>query len=210
MLSVDAIVASALDEIAEVGVHGLSVRSVARRLGVDSKSLYHYIDGKDDLLVAVADHILSTVPVPEPTGELDADLRAFARAFRRHALRHPQATSLVLTRQPRSLASLVPLEVALSLLVDAGYDPVQAVHLLRLVMATLVGTILRESEMILAGDAVDGQADRWAQALAGSGLPVVASAAPDIAVLDSDAEFEFGLDAMVRFILEDVARHRSP
>ncbi|AYF75690.1 TetR family transcriptional regulator [Nocardia yunnanensis] len=135
--------------IAEGGLEAMSVRSVARRLGVDAKSLYHHVEGKEGLLDAVTDHILSTIDLPEPTGDLEHDLRAFAHAFRRHAIQHPHATSLVPTRQTKSPASLVPIEAALSILITAGAEPVRAVHILRAFMAAMVGVVLRDADSAL-------------------------------------------------------------
>lgn len=177
------------------------MRSLARRLGVDAKSLYNHVDGKEALLDAVAEHILATMVLPEPTGDLPTDLRAFAGAFRSHALSHPRAASLVLTRQTPSVASLAPVEAALALLTDAGFRDADAVHVLRTVLATLIGLVLREAEAgpTFGADDADAIASRRAL-LQQSHLPHVAAAAGHLARFNSDDEFDGAVDLLVRAV----------
>ncbi|MCA2214973.1 TetR/AcrR family transcriptional regulator [Jidongwangia harbinensis] len=205
-LSIAAIAQAALAEIDDQGLAGLGVRSVARRLGVDPKSLYNHVDGKEGLLDAVTDHLLTTMRLPEPTGALETDIDRFARAFRAHALRHPQAAGLVMTRQTRSRASLVPLDVALSILVTAGCDHRHAVRLLRMIMAMLIGTILREADAAFTFAATTpAEIAHRIAALESSGLPTLTAAARHIARVDHDAEFDFVLAAAIRIVTDDLA-----
>ncbi|EWM18762.1 serine/arginine repetitive matrix protein 2 [Kutzneria sp. 744] len=194
-LSRDAIVRATLRVIDEGGVGAVSMRAVGRVLGVDAKSLYNHVDGKDGLLDAVAEHLLGAVVPPPRTGDLRTDLRAIAYAFREPALAHPEAASLVLTRQLDSLAALAPVEAVLAVLRDAGCPAEESVRLLRMLVATLVGALLRE---VNAGPAfgttdTDGIAHRRT-VLERSGLPAIAAAAPHLARFDSAAEYEFAVD----------------
>lgn len=201
-LSRETIVAATVTVIDADGVNAVTMRAVGRVLGVDAKSLYNHVDGKDGLLDAVAEHLLGTLALPQPTGDVRRDLHVIAHAFRDRALAHPEAASLVLTRQLASLEGLAPVEAVLSTLRTAGCPADEAVPLLRMLVATLIGTLLRE---VHAGPTygttdVDGITRRQA-ALENSGLPAVASAAPQLARFDSAAEFEFSvglaLDAVV-------------
>ncbi|MDF3309705.1 TetR/AcrR family transcriptional regulator C-terminal domain-containing protein [Rhodococcus sp. T2V] len=206
-LSLESIAKAALAEIADGGLTALSVRSVARRLSVDNKSLYHHVDGKDGLLNAVADHLLSTMELPPRTGHLETDLRAFAVTFRSHALKHPEAAILVMTRQTTSTASLIPLDAAMSALLGAGLPTDRAVHLLRLIMAILVGTVLREAETRLTFSATEPAAvDKRRSILLASGRPALMASADEIAKIDNDAEFEHALDAMAHLARSQLQR----
>lgn len=200
-LSRAAILDAALAVIDEGGVAAVSMRTVGRHLNVDAKSLYNHIDGKDALLDAVAEHILGGVVIPEPTGDLADDLRAIARSFRHTTLAHPQAATLVLTRQLSSFAGLAPVEAVVSVLRRAGFAPDDTVHLLRSLLATVIGTLMREvsaGPTFGAGD-TDGIARRR-DALAGSGFPALAETAPHLARCDHDQEFEFTIDLMVEAV----------
>lgn len=215
-LSRSRIVEAALELIDAQGLPAVSMRSVATMLGVDAKSLYNHVDGKDGLLDAVTDHILSTLELPPSTGKFEADLRAIARAFRRHALRHPNATLLVLTRPTESAASLEPLERILSLLVDAGCSHELAVHLLRLLMATLLGSVLRDASLNHPSGARALEVlKQRAEQLARSQLRHVVAATPYFVSFDSEIEFEFSLNLAIAAIVSQLpkrskSKRRSP
>ncbi|MCX2947413.1 TetR/AcrR family transcriptional regulator [Lentzea sp. NEAU-D7] len=198
LLSRDSIVAATLRVIDTEGVAGVGMRSVARALGVDAKSLYNHVDGKDGLLDAVAEHLLGGLVLPEPTGDAHRDLRAIAQAFRARALAHPGAAPLVLTRQLSSLEGLAPVDAVLKVLLAAGAGAEEAVHLLRMLLATLIGTLLRE---VSAAPAFGGDDGERREALQASGLPAVVRTAPHLAEFDRDAEFEYAVDLAVTAVL---------
>ncbi|SER46985.1 TetR/AcrR family transcriptional regulator [Lentzea albida] len=199
LLSRESIVAATLQVIDAEGVAGVGMRSVARALGVDAKSLYNHVDGKDGLLDAVAEQLLGGLVLPAPTGDARHDLHAIATAFRSRALAHPGAAPLVLTRQLSSLEGLAPVDAVLSVLLAAGAAPEQSVHLLRMLLATLIGTLLRELSAAPAFGGDDGERRR---ALEASGLPAVVTTAPHLAAFDRDAEFEHTVDLAITAVLD--------
>ncbi|WP_062993395.1 TetR/AcrR family transcriptional regulator [Nocardia anaemiae] len=190
-----AIVEATLEVIDRDGVGAVGMRGVARVLGVDPKSLYNYVDGKDGLLDAVTEHLLASIELPSRSGDLRADLRAIADAFRARALAHPAASALVLTRQLASVAGLAPIQAVLEVLRAAGCDPDEAVHLMRTLLAALIGTLLREvnAAPVYGTSDTAGIAARRA-ILEESGLPAVAEAAPYLARFDSQVEFDYAMD----------------
>lgn len=201
-LTRESIVAATLSAIDVSGVSALSMRAVAKTLGVDAKSLYNHVEGKGGLLDAVAEHILGALRLPEPTGDIRADLRRIAHAFRASALAHPEAAALVLTRQLSSLAGLAPIEAVLRVLDAAGCPPEESVHLLRMLVATLTGTLLREVQAgpIFGTTDTEGIARRQAD-LVDSGLPALAKVAPYLARFDREAEFEYTVDTAIDAVL---------
>ncbi|MEU4568369.1 TetR/AcrR family transcriptional regulator [Micromonospora sp. NPDC023956] len=54
--TIDEIVTVALRHLAEHGVHELSLRAVAREVGMTVQALYHYFDSRDALLTALIAH----------------------------------------------------------------------------------------------------------------------------------------------------------
>jgi len=194
-LSREAIVEATLEVIDAEGINAVSMRAVGRVLGVDAKSLYNHVEGKDRLLDAVAEHLLGAIALPALTGDLRVDLRAIAYAFRDRALAHPEAASLVLTRQLASFEGLAPVEAVLAVLGNAGCPPQEAVHLLRTLVATLIGTLLREVQAGPTYGTTDTAGIARRQAiLEDSGLPAVAGAAAYLARFDADAEYEFAVN----------------
>lgn len=198
-LSRAAIVDAAVAVIDDDGVDAVSMRTVARRLRVDPKSLYNHVADKGALLDGVVERIISLIRVPEPTGDARADLRAFSLAYRDAALAaHPRAAALVLTRRVESAGSLAPLNAVLSILSRAGYPPAAAVHVLRTLLAFITGTLLREAEAAASFGTNDPAtvAARTA-ALRESGFPAVGDAAPHLAQCDHEHEFRTGLDLIL-------------
>ncbi len=56
-LSLDEIIDGALNILLDGGLEGLTMRSVATRLGVTPMAVYHYIDDKEDLLRLAAERV---------------------------------------------------------------------------------------------------------------------------------------------------------
>ncbi|KXO89464.1 TetR/AcrR family transcriptional regulator [Tsukamurella pseudospumae] len=188
-LTRDVIVRIALGQIDEHGIAATGMRSVAKQLGVDPKSLYNHVRDKEDLMDAVADAILTSIDAHVPTGDLDADLAGIAYAFRAAALAHPRAAPLVLTRPPHTLAAFAPAESILHVLLTAGFGPGEAVHMMRSLLALLIGTLQRELE---TGTDYDEAAIASREAaFGGSGWPAVQAVAGDLARFDPEAEFEY-------------------
>jgi AcrR family transcriptional regulator len=192
------------------GIAAVGMRSVSRLLGVDAKSLYHHIAGKEGLLDAVAEHLLGQLRMPELTGRVDADLKALAHEFRRVTLTHPEAATLVLTRQLSSQAGLAPVEAVLSVLRHDGAAPDQAVTLMRILLASLVGTLLREvaAEPAFGTDDLQAIAERQRE-LETSGLPSVTAAAPHLARFDREHEFNSALDLLVDFVASRIGHDHT-
>jgi AcrR family transcriptional regulator len=89
-LSVDRIVAAAIELADTEGLGALSMRRVAERLGVGTMSLYTYVPAKAELIDCMLDTVYGEVA--EPAGEHDgwrAALEAVARANHALYLRHP-------------------------------------------------------------------------------------------------------------------------
>ncbi|MEU3984042.1 TetR/AcrR family transcriptional regulator C-terminal domain-containing protein [Streptomyces sp. NPDC026672] len=197
-----AIVTATLQVVDVDGIDAVTMRSVARILGVDPKSLYNHVAGKDGLLDAVAEEILGSMHLPEPTGNLRGDLLAIGHAFRKSALTHPKAAPLVLTRQLGSFEGLAPVEAVLAVLRAAGCPPHDAVPVLRSLVATLIGTLLREVQAGPTYGTTDvAGIEQRRTTLERSGLPHVAEVAADLARFDSKAEYQFTLDLILDSVM---------
>ena len=89
----DACVAEALTIIARHGLEALSLRDVARRLGVSHQAPYKHFPSRDHLLAAVMrrcfERFATALRATPPTGSPDADLRALGRSYLRFAAGHP-------------------------------------------------------------------------------------------------------------------------
>ncbi|WP_232283199.1 TetR/AcrR family transcriptional regulator C-terminal domain-containing protein [Gordonia alkanivorans] len=202
-LTRERVLRAALDVIDEDGLDSISMRKVARRLSVDPMSLYNHVNGKEAILDGIAELLLAKLGSGQALDGPKSALDRLAREFRTAMLEHPRAAPIVLTRQLDSLTALAPIEAALTPMLARGYSAAQAVHILRMALAFLVGTLMREVDAGPTFSSADheGSAVRRAD-LEASGLPAVTAAAAQLSVCDHEQEFEFGL----RLLLDAIDR----
>ncbi|MFC4056999.1 TetR/AcrR family transcriptional regulator [Planomonospora corallina] len=196
-LSRPRIVAAAIDLIEREGADAVSMRRIAADLGVGVMSLYNHVPSKAALLDAVAETVLSEIEFTDDPGADWADrVRMQARAFRQIAHHYPRCTMVVVSRQLKSTAGLLPVERALATLRSAGFDGAEAVRILRMFIAYIVGSLLREVGVTPTFAPV-----HHLQVDAGKVDPVLfpetSSLLPELGVCDHDAEFEFGLELLI-------------
>ena len=151
----DLIVETAAAQIDRYGVHGLSMRSVGRQLGVEAMSLYRYVRGREDLLEAVI--MIRLTELREGLAGQAAQgwrdyLQAVAEGARRIAVEHPQTWRLLVTRRPAApwlrppLSSLGLVEDLLTTLSGHGFSDEQVVDTYRAFSSFLLGHLLVVAE----------------------------------------------------------------
>lgn len=92
----DAILRSARTQLESAGVEGVTLREVARDVGIAVSALYRYVDSRDDLLTALlveaftehADAVDAAVDAADPDDLPGAVVAAF-RAYRAWSVEHP-------------------------------------------------------------------------------------------------------------------------
>ncbi|MBB6374672.1 AcrR family transcriptional regulator [Pseudonocardia eucalypti] len=138
-------------QLADVGANGLSLRAVARELGMVSSALYRYFPSRDDLLTALiveAYEAVADAAEAADRGGPPADRwRAVCAAIRGWALAHPHEYALIYGspvpgyQAPRTTvppAARIPLALVAIVrdawtagVLDAGDDPPPASPVLR-------------------------------------------------------------------------------
>jgi AcrR family transcriptional regulator len=192
------IVAAAIGLIEREGADAVSMRRIAAELGVGVMSLYNHVPSKDALLNGVAEAVLSEIEfTDDPDAHWTDRVRTQARAFRQIAHHYPRSTMLVVSRQLHSSAGLLPVERALATLRSAGFDGADAVRMLRMFIAYIVGSLLREVGVTPAFAPVHTRAIT-AESVDPALFPEVSSLAPLLDECDHEAEFEFGLELLIR------------
>ena len=103
-LTREVIVAAARESLEKGGIDNLSLRAVARDLGVTAPALYGYVRNRYDLLAAIAtDHFAALVArfeAVEATTPVDR-IRGLSRAYVDHALAAPALFPLLFRYPPR-------------------------------------------------------------------------------------------------------------
>src|SRR3954465_10590401 len=73
------------------GYESLTMRNLAKELGVEAMSLYNHVANKDDLLDGMIDVVFGEIDAPAPGGDWKAELRKRAVSTRDTLRRHPWA-----------------------------------------------------------------------------------------------------------------------
>ena len=122
-LNRDVILDAAIELIERDGPGALSMRRLGSRLGVEGMAIYHHFAGRDELLSAIGDRLLTPLHTLDPAGDWREACRRFATVLRELAVARP-ATFQLLGLQPFDTpTSLRPVEELLQVLVAAGFTP---------------------------------------------------------------------------------------
>jgi TetR/AcrR family transcriptional regulator, tetracycline repressor protein len=132
-----------------VGVDGLTVRSVADHLGVSSPAVYHYFDGRDDLLDRLCELIVAEVDVTVADGAAwDDAVVAIVLSMDRTFSRYPGVGTRVLgTRRPSPSADAISAAV-LRQLHRGDLAPTDAEDLLIMLRVLFAGWLLGTSRAV--------------------------------------------------------------
>ncbi|MBI5946887.1 MAG: TetR/AcrR family transcriptional regulator [Chloroflexi bacterium] len=99
-ISLDAVLAAARDLLETRGAEGVTMREVARRLGVSAPSLYFHVESRDDLLRGVITAGLRELEAGQvaatTAGSPGAALHALADAYLAFASANPALYSLIM------------------------------------------------------------------------------------------------------------------
>ncbi|MFI6322429.1 TetR/AcrR family transcriptional regulator [Nonomuraea sp. NPDC050556] len=201
MLTRQAIVATAIDLIEREGADAVSMRRIAAELGVGVMSLYNHVPNKDALLSEVAETVLAQIEfIDDPEAHWTDRVRMQAHAFRQIAHHYPRCTMVVVSRQLHSDAGLLPVERALSTLRSAGFDGPDAVRMLRMFIAFIVGSLLREVG-VTPTFAPNHKRMVRAEDVDPALFPTVSALAPLLGACDHESEFAFGVELMIQAML---------
>ncbi|MGY0486904.1 TetR/AcrR family transcriptional regulator [Streptomyces sp. WG-D5] len=121
LLDRERIATAALEIVDENGE--FSVPQVARRLGVQAGSLYHHVDGRDDIVELLRERVCSAIDeAPLTTGlPWDEAIAGWARSYRAAFAAHPKAIPLLTTHPVRAPRVLAQYELGVALLLEAGF-----------------------------------------------------------------------------------------
>jgi AcrR family transcriptional regulator len=200
-LTRDRVIEAAMQVMDEEGLEAVSMRRIAREVGVEAMSLYHHVEDKEDLLDGICERVMSAFEFPEPVGDWAEDCRRGARAWRNLLKMHPNVMRLFAEeRGPiRSVDSMRPTEYALRLLRGAGLserDTAQAFHAFG---GYIQGFVMMELGSIPGGaDAEHVKAHAALAAELPDEFETLASVAPYFIECGADEQFEFGLDLLIR------------
>jgi len=166
-LTLERIVAAALDLIDREALDGLSMRKLGAALGVEAMALYHHVGSKERLLAAIAERLDREIADPLDTSDdWLATLRQMARGCRAAARKHPNAISLLARSEAGTKTYLYVVSERLR---SAGFDPVLTTLILHVIDCYAMGAALAEGMRAQGGT----EAPRAADEIFETGLALV-------------------------------------
>ncbi|MEW2806456.1 TetR/AcrR family transcriptional regulator C-terminal domain-containing protein [Streptomyces massasporeus] len=186
---------AALAVIDRDGLAGLSMRSVAKELGMSTMALYRYVDDREELERLVVDLVLDTVDTeaPGPSGHWHDHIEVLVRRLRDAMSAHPEIVPLTVAHRHRSMAGLRWSEAVLGVLTEAGFDGTQRVVALRGLLGYVIGAIQLEHLGPLSGEGTIAIAE-----LPPDTFPYMTETARDAPKVSADREFLGGLALLLR------------
>lgn len=172
------------------------MRALAERLGVTPMALYNHVDGKSDLLRAVAAHVIAGAAFDGGQADWRDQIRHCFHTLRGLCLRHPGLPALLRIDGVAPASVFAPMRVTLAALRRAGLGQVDGLRTYFL----LVGFTLSQADYQARGPIPALEPPRTERGLATSGAA---------AAWDFDKAFAFGLALILNGVVATFALRRG-
>ncbi len=187
-LTTDQLADAALAVIDRDGLASLTMRAVAKQLGVSTMGLYRYVADREELEQLVVERVLGAIdttrPETDPIATMVRRIRAAIRA-------HPDVMPLTTTYRHSSPSILRWSETVLEILTSEGIDGPRRVIAMRALLGYVIGAIQLDHGGPLKGAGTVAIATQ-------DEFPYMAETARDARAIGPDEEFAGGLDILLR------------
>jgi AcrR family transcriptional regulator len=129
------------------GFESLTMRNLAKELGVEAMSLYNHVANKDDLLDGMIDLVFGEIELPPTDVDWKAAMRQRAVSTREALNRHRWAIGLMEGRSSHGPANLSLHDAVLGCLRAAGFSLEMTVHAYSVQDSYIYGFALQERDM---------------------------------------------------------------
>jgi AcrR family transcriptional regulator len=159
-LTHDRVLTSAMDLADRDGLEALTMRRLAKTLGVEAMSLYYHVANKDELLDGMVDRVFAEVELPSHDVDWRTAMRQRANSMREALLRHPWAISVMETRTSPGPANLRHHDAVLGRCRAAGFTVEMSAHAFSLMDAYIYGFVLQEVTLPFDDDNLEEMVDQ--------------------------------------------------
>ncbi|MFC6014243.1 TetR/AcrR family transcriptional regulator C-terminal domain-containing protein [Nocardia lasii] len=198
-LTRDRVLRAAIDLADQQGLEALSMRNLAKAVGVEAMSLYNHVANKDDLLDGIIDLVVAELYVPAISGDWRAELRRRALSAHEVLLTHRWATGLLGSRVKVGPAMLRYVDATLGCLIAAGFTYEQADRAWNALDSHIYGFTLQAINFPLDPDEYASAAEQFLPMIPPETHPHMHAMAA--LVIDGThsgiADFTFGLDLIL-------------
>ena len=198
------------------GLGAVSIRRLAKELGVTPMALYWHFRSKDELLDGMAARIFEEVdPSVDASAAWQEQLRRLLGSMLGVLRAHPSTAILLSTRTASSEGSLRATEVALDVFRRGGFSPAEATQVARHALSTITNLVSGEPGVVAreeSGELLDARrrARLYLESLPPERYPRLVEAAKPLSEgVDPEAYFAFGLDLLLAGIEAMATRKRQ-
>lgn len=190
------------------GIESLTMRKLARELGVEAMSLYHHVAGKDDILDGIVDLVVGEMDVATEDTDWKAAIRQSAISTHEVLLRHPWACSLMMATTTISPSRLRWMEALLAALRQGGFSADLTHHAYHALDSHITGFTLWQVSFTFDAEDLQELGAAFLRELPVDEYPYFAEHVEQHLLpsgSEDKSEFEFGLD----LILDGLERLRD-
>ena len=126
------------------GIEAVTMRRLARELGVEAASLYHHVRGKEQILDGLVEAVASKIDLPKSSADWRRSVRERAQHTRATLRDHPWAVSLMASRTSPGPATLRLLETGIRCFREGGFPVALTAHAISTVDSYVHGFVLQE------------------------------------------------------------------
>jgi len=178
------------------GIETLSMRKLGATLDVEAMSLYNHVANKNDIHDGMIDYVFASIPLPEPGGEWQDEIRRIGMAGMDAFTRYPWTVTLLMMRGNFGPAALRFTDRVIATLNAAGFSDEDAHHAWQMLASHTMGYAFQQATSPGPthhdGPDASAQLERVADE-----FPNVARLAPLLAQCEYGTEFAFGLDIII-------------
>lgn len=199
-LSAERIAAAALALVDKDGLDGFSFRILAKKLGCEAMSIYHYYPSKAHLFDAMVEMCIAETEIPSSEMHWIERLRRVCHAYRATALRHPGFFPYFAVYRMNSRAGLSFLNRIVEIFQQSGLSPARQAAHFRVIGYYIMGAGLDEAQGYVRGpSATEPVPEKTAE----TEFPAIMSIGPFFSKPHHEATFSDGLEALLRSLADE-------
>lgn len=209
MLTQKAIIEAAAEVADGAGVAAVTMRSVAKVLGVEAMSLYYHLANKEALLDALVDWVFDQIALPNLEDHWRIAMISRAHSARLVLSQHPWALGMLESRPTPGEKLLQHHDHVLGCLLGGGMTPVLAAHAFSAIDSYIYGFVLTEASIASpSANSEEGfSAEVAKQAENYPNMALIATEAMSDYNFTFEDEFDYGLNLILDGFEERLQSH---
>jgi AcrR family transcriptional regulator len=198
------IIQAALDLLNEVGLPQLTMRRLAKSLGIQAASLYWHVRNKAELMQMLADEVCARITLPDQNMPWQEQVLSMVNQYRSVLLSIRDSAEILADTPPSTPNRLRLIEAMFRIFTRAGFSPEEVYSAGGLINNYVLAFVMDEMRFArLAKDQGKSMEESFSEvrrmfkSLAVEECPTIVSLADKVVNMDLDKQFQFGLQVLL-------------